>query len=150
MSSSTGAQILVVDDDPHIRSLLRLIAARIGLTVDTAADGVEAMELIRQNRYAVMLLDLMMPRMSGYQVLEALQGVSARPAVVLVSAMASARVTAATLDSGIVHSIVHKPFDIDMIGQLLTDTVRAMQAAGAESEPVVPPPLLVPKRLDGI
>lgn len=148
--SSGSAQILVVDDDPHIRSLLRLVAARIGLTVDTASDGVEAMELIRQNRYAVMLLDLMMPRMSGYQVLDALQGVSARPAIVLVSAMASSRVTAATLDSGIVHSIVHKPFDIEMIGQLLTDTVRAMEAVGEERELIVPPPLLVPKRVDGI
>jgi CheY-like chemotaxis protein len=148
---SSGAQILVVDDDPHIRSLLRLIAGRVGLTVDTAADGLEAMELIRQKRYAVMLLDLMMPRMSGYQVLDAMQGLSERPAVVLVSAMASARVGAATFDSNLVHSIIHKPFDVDVIGQLLTDTVGSMaDVRAAEEQPVVPPPLLVPERVDGI
>lgn len=147
---SSSAQILVVDDDPHIRSLLRLIAARVGLTVDTAADGVEAMDLMRQNRYAVMLLDLMMPRMSGYQVLDAMRGISERPAVVLVSAMATARVGAATFDSSIVHSIIHKPFDVDVIGQLLTDTVGSMAEVRAAEEQPVPPPLLVPQRVDGI
>ena len=121
-----SAQILIVDDDPAIRMLLRRVAERAGFAVDTAADGLEALSLLRAHRYSVLLLDLMMPRMSGYEVLDALAGVPAKPAVVIVSAMAQR--PAAALDSAVVHSIVHKPFDIEMLAQLITDMAASIES----------------------
>lgn len=121
------AQILIVDDDPAIRMLLQRIAERAGFEADAAIDGIDALALLRANRYSVLLLDLMMPRMSGYEVLDALAAAEHKPAVVIVSAMATHR-PAAPLDSSLVHSIVHKPFDIEMLAQVLTDTVAAIQA----------------------
>ena len=64
---------LVVDDDDPIRTMLAKVVERQNLEVDTARDGVEAIERIDQDGYSVILLDLMMPRIDGYGVLRHLQ-----------------------------------------------------------------------------
>ena len=64
---------LVVDDDDPIRAMLAKVVERQDLQVDTARDGVEAIERIDQNGYALILLDLMMPRVDGYGVLKHLE-----------------------------------------------------------------------------
>lgn len=64
---------LVVDDDDPIRSMLAKIVERQNLQVDTAADGVEAIERIDEDGYSVILLDMMMPRVDGYGVLQHLK-----------------------------------------------------------------------------
>ena len=64
---------LVVDDDDPIRTMLAKVVERQNLQVDTARDGVEAIERIDQDGYSVILLDLMMPRIDGYGVLRHLQ-----------------------------------------------------------------------------
>lgn len=128
----TRARILIVDDDEAIRTLLRLVTSRAGFQTDVAADGRQAVELIAANRYDVMLLDLMMPVMSGYDVLAQLDSFPAAPPVIIVSAMADGR--PASLDSDRVHGIVHKPFDVDSVVQLLTDVVRALEPPGQDAD----------------
>lgn len=64
---------LVVDDDDPIRTMLAKVVERQNLDVDTARDGVEAIDRIDQNGYSVIVLDLMMPRVDGYGVLQHLQ-----------------------------------------------------------------------------
>jgi len=64
---------LVVDDDDPIRAMLAKVVERQNLEVDTARDGVEAIERIDQDGYSVILLDLMMPRIDGFGVLEHLE-----------------------------------------------------------------------------
>lgn len=66
--------ILVVDDDPDSCDLLDTLLCHAGLTVKTAADGAAAMELVHQQAPALVLLDLMMPRKSGFHVLNELCG----------------------------------------------------------------------------
>jgi len=61
---------LVVDDDDPIRTMLAKVVERQDLTVDTARDGVEAIDRIDRNGYALIVLDLMMPRIDGYGVLQ--------------------------------------------------------------------------------
>jgi CheY-like chemotaxis protein len=60
---------LVVDDDDAIRTMLAKVVSRQGVEVDTASDGVEAIERIDGSDYDVIVLDLMMPRVDGYGVL---------------------------------------------------------------------------------
>ena len=81
-------QLLIVDDDPMIRMLLKRVAERAGIAADTAADGAEALERLRERHYRVLLLDLMMPRMSGYDVLEKIRAMPSRAAtpVIVVTA----------------------------------------------------------------
>ena len=57
--------ILVVDDDPIIRSLISRVLSRVGYHVQEAEDGLSALDQIAVNRPALILTDLMMPRMKG-------------------------------------------------------------------------------------
>ena len=64
---------LVVDDDDPIRTMLAKVVERQDLQVDTAKDGVEAIEKIDADGYSLIVLDLMMPRVDGYGVLKHMQ-----------------------------------------------------------------------------
>jgi signal transduction histidine kinase/DNA-binding response OmpR family regulator len=66
------AQVLVVDDDPKTREMLRRTLQKAGWTVAEAADGCEAIEALERAKPALVLLDLMMPGMDGFEVLERL------------------------------------------------------------------------------
>lgn len=63
----------MVDDDDPIRTMLAKVVERQNLDVDTARDGVEAIERIDEDGYSVIVLDLMMPRVDGYGVLQHMQ-----------------------------------------------------------------------------
>lgn len=64
---------LVVDDDDPIRTMLAKVVERQNLEVDTARDGVEAIERIDADGYSLIVLDMMMPRVDGYGVLKHMQ-----------------------------------------------------------------------------
>lgn len=65
--------ILVVDDNEMNRDMLSRRLTRQGFEVDTAEDGQQALDKIAETDYALVLLDVMMPRMNGYDVLEAIK-----------------------------------------------------------------------------
>jgi CheY-like chemotaxis protein len=67
------AQVLVVDDDPKTRDLLRRTLRKAGWSVAEAANGCEALKSLERARPALILLDLLMPGMDGFEVLERLQ-----------------------------------------------------------------------------
>ncbi len=119
-------RILVVDDDEAIRALLFTILRRRGFKVDTAKNGVEACDLSSRCHYAVILLDLMMPLMSGQEVLSRFAGIprSQRPIIIVLTAGAPAL----NLPDDLVSGTIRKPFDI----QLLVDTVIACLATVAK------------------
>jgi DNA-binding response OmpR family regulator len=122
------ADVLVVDDDPSIRALLRLIVRRAGFECDVACDGKEALELLAANGYKLAIMDLMMPRVNGFEVLERLQDFTRRPAIIVATALHGAYLR--ELDGRIVHSIVRKPFDLDLMTALINAFVKAMPGAG--------------------
>ena len=66
--------ILIVDDDPNYRKLLKGRLSNAGYTITEASDGSEAVEILRVESYDVILLDLNMPVMGGYEVLEWING----------------------------------------------------------------------------
>lgn len=70
---SEKKRALVVDDDDPIRTMLAKVVERQNLDVDTARDGIEAIEHIDRDGYSVIVLDMMMPRVDGYGVLKHLQ-----------------------------------------------------------------------------
>ena len=69
MSENTGKYVLVVDDDKSSRDLLSHVLGTLGMRAEVAKDGVEALEKIKQEVPALVLLDVMMPRMDGFSVL---------------------------------------------------------------------------------
>ena len=119
--------VLIVDDDASIRNLICTVLTRAGLSCDTAADGVVAMEQLMATRYAIMLLDQMMPRLDGAGVLNELRGLPIadidRPIVLMVTA--STDRDALTNVSDMVQVLVKKPFDIHLLRDLVHDCVTA-------------------------
>lgn len=71
---SEGASVLVVDDDPVTRQMLSGTLEERGHRVTTADDGRRGLDLVRSERFDVVLLDVLMPHLNGYEVLEHMKG----------------------------------------------------------------------------
>ena len=119
-----GPRILIVDDDPAVRGLLHVIARRCGVLADEAADGRQCLELLDSNSYDVVLLDLAMPWINGFDVIESLRGKPLRPAVIVITALT--RWNFVGIEPGVVHCILRKPFDLDMAGVLIASAATVM------------------------
>jgi len=120
----SGPAVLVVDDDQALRGLFMTLLSKSGFEVDTANDGRVAFDQIHRHPYSVILLDLMMPEVNGFELLERLQRDS--PALlsrVIVMTGASQR-SIQNLDTTRVWGLIRKPFDID---NLVSSTLACAQ-----------------------
>jgi len=123
-------RILVVDDEPAIRALVARIAQRAGFEVDVARDGAEAIAMLDATTFQVVILDLMMPIVDGYGVIDHVRETGGQhPAIILISAADSAAFR--RVDGEIVHSVIRKPFDIDVLSDLITAAAESRQASEA-------------------
>ena len=129
---TSGERILVVDDDDAIRALLRTVLRRRGLRVDCARNGIDALEQLGANGYELVILDLMMPRMSGYELLDHLSRRTSltRPRVLVLTAGLDSRLLPMDFGTDLVIGTVHKPFDIEM----LVDIVKGYLSTPAQQE----------------
>jgi DNA-binding response OmpR family regulator len=107
--------VLVVDDDPVIVRLLEVNFDMEGFTVLVAHDGEEALATIRADRPDVVVCDIMMPKLSGLEVVEQLRAGDDGTPVVLLSAKAQSAEVQRGLDAG-ADDYVTKPFDpLDLV-----------------------------------
>jgi diguanylate cyclase (GGDEF)-like protein len=105
------ARILIADDDPDILTLVARVLKREGHEVVPASNGSEALELARQHDPDLLLLDVSMPEMDGYDVCRALQkDGAASPLVIFLTANAHTAARVMGLDAGAV-DYVTKPFE---------------------------------------
>lgn len=120
--------VLVVDDDPVIQMLLRVNFEMAGYTVHVASDGDEGLDRTRELRPSVVLLDVMMPKMTG---LEAVAAMKADPEIASIPViMLSAKAQEGDQETGLSHGAddyVTKPFDpfelLDRVSKLLARKV---------------------------
>ena len=120
MVSTQRPSVLVVDDEPQVVWILEFSLQGEGYETFSAHDGMEALDQVRRHHPDLMVLDVMMPRMDGWSVLEALGTMppAERPRVVMVTALASAsdRERAERLGA---EAFVPKPFDMEhLVGVL--------------------------------
>lgn len=115
--------ILVVDDDDGVRSLVRAVLRRHGHNVDTARDGAEALQKIRDDGYSLILLDLMMPKIDGLEVMRKLEeeGIVSHALIVVMTAADDSLI--AELDRRRVHGVIRKPFDIEELAEIVTESI---------------------------
>lgn len=120
-------RVLVADDDRSIRQLVSTIVRRENFQVDSAADGVEAIEFLRQHEYSVILLDLMMPRVDGFGVIGHLRENPPRhkPIILVISAYADQKFK--EVDPEIVAGVIRKPFEVADLGSLVRLCVRGYE-----------------------
>ena len=104
------ARILLVEDDPSIREITALGLRAAGFTVETAADGLEGVERWRHDRPDLVLLDVMLPRLDGLEVLRAIRREATTP-VVMLTARADTIDVVVGLESG-ADDYVRKPFEM--------------------------------------
>ena len=113
------AKVLVIDDEPSIATLVAEIIEGYGHEVITASDGRQGLELIKANRFGMVISDIMMPHLSGRELLRV---VRADPKLrdihfVLMSAVENL----ANLDHKVAaDAFIVKPFDISVIDRLVT------------------------------
>ncbi|PYQ52002.1 MAG: hypothetical protein DMF59_06105 [Acidobacteria bacterium] len=114
-------RVLVVDDDEAIRTLVLTILRRREMPVDTAKNGQEAIQKLGECTYSVLLLDLMMPVLSGWGVLEHLETIesSRRPIVIVLTAGSESR----KFNPDLVIGSIRKPFDVELLNDMVTGCI---------------------------
>ncbi len=117
---SKSASILVVDDDPEIVAMLNTRLTKRGYKVSTASDGAKALELAKRERPDVVLLDVMMPGKSGWEVARALKQdpVTQTCKIVMVSAIGEKtnEITAPIYGAD---AHVDKPFEFEALEKVI-------------------------------
>jgi CheY-like chemotaxis protein len=123
--------ILVVDDDRAIRSLLEALLLRSGATVDSASDGREAIERLRTGAYAAIILDLMMPVVDGFEVLEHVRSNAPEllSRIIVLTAVSQKRLDALAQYSGDIWAVIRKPFDLNELMASVTACATAARTA---------------------
>jgi DNA-binding response OmpR family regulator len=119
--SAPTPKVLVVEDDDAIRTLLVAAIRREPFDVDAAADGVVALQMTQSNEYAVIVLDLMMPRLNGFEFLQAFRRSTpdARSVVFVITAFDEAKI--ARLSAKDVHAVIRKPFDVPQLVTMIRE-----------------------------
>lgn len=102
---------LVVEDDPAIRRLVEKLLKRMKIDIDLAGDGRTAIDKLRAQHYSVMVLDLMVPELNGFEVIDFLKRENIHVPVAVVSAVSQQALT--KLDLDVVKLVISKPFDVD-------------------------------------
>lgn len=118
-------KVLVIDDDPAMTDILRLLLqTEVGLVI-TANSGVEGLELAHQESPDIIILDLMMPQMDGWEVCKLLREFSKVPIIIL-SALDNPAVVASALDSGADDYLI-KPVTSNTLLLHIANLLRRMQ-----------------------
>jgi two-component system, NtrC family, response regulator HydG len=125
-----NARALVVDDDSTIRYTLRGILELSGVTIEEAADGISALECLESGAFDLVITDLRMPRMDGFELLRKIrERGSAAPRVIVVTAHGSERHAVEAIKSG-AYDYFRKPFDIDELKAVVGRALESVRLSG--------------------
>ena len=126
--SDIQKRILIVDDDDEIRDLLEFDLQQSGYNVETASNGLEGLEKALSNRYDLILLDVMMPKMNGFDVCKNIRKAKNSVPILLLTAKGTINDKTEGFECGADDYLI-KPFDIQEV--LLR--VRALMRRGLNS-----------------
>jgi DNA-binding response OmpR family regulator len=128
---SDRRRVLVVDDQEDIREMARLVLTGAGYEVATASSGREALKLVREASFDLMLLDINMPELDGWATLRLLRADEAHDdlKVAMFSVKSEVRDKVAGLKDGVIDYLT-KPFGVD---ELVSRVSRILAAAGGAS-----------------
>jgi CheY-like chemotaxis protein len=128
-AAESAPTILVADDDPHVRKFLVRALAKDGYAIHEASDGVEAKAAIQNVVFDLMILDLNMPEMDGFQVLQFARAKIPNLKIIVISGfMQGAMLKAAKLLGAA--AILDKPIEVDF----LLSTVRKVLEGGGTTQ----------------
>src|ERR1700730_17082054 len=125
--------ILVVDDDHELSDGLRIVLEKQGHRVLQARDGQQGKQLIYQNQPDLVILDMMMPRMGGYPVLEHFRGKADAPPIIMITANEGSRHKAYAEYLGVV-DYIRKPFAMERLLESVDKGLSSEKAAAKGEE----------------
>ena len=105
-------QILVVDDDPDICEYMETLLSQSGYTVESLTNPTRALEELRSQRYHVVILDIMMPKVDGIELLRTIRKSDSDVAIVVLTGYPSVETAVQSLKLS-VSDYIRKPFDAD-------------------------------------
>jgi DNA-binding response OmpR family regulator len=138
---AAGKTILIVDDDMELSNGLRVVLEKQGHKVIQARDGIQGKQMVYNHRPDLVILDMMMPRMGGYPVLEHFKGKADAPPVVMITANEGSRHKAYAEYLGVI-DYIRKPFAME---RLLEAIDKALAGPNPLAEPTPKKPAAKPK-----
>ena len=124
--------ILMVDDDVELSDGVRVVLEKQGFRVIQARDGQQAKAAVYNHRPDLMILDMMMPRMGGYPVLEHFKGKADAPPIIMITANEGSRHKAYAEYLGVI-DYIRKPFAMERL-------LEAVHRGLSQSKPGAEPP----------
>jgi adenylate cyclase len=133
--TAESAWILAVDDDPINRQMLTRLLEQDGYRVDTAASGRQGLEMLRADRFDVVLLDLVMPEMDGYEVLTQIKADDAlrHLPVLMITAVDDVASAARCIEAG-AEDYLPKPFDPIVLRARITASLSRKRVHDLEAQ----------------
>lgn len=132
--SEDGERILIVDDDPSMRTALMETVKRLGYSVQGAADGNEALERLVRFRPWLVLTDLRMPRLSGLDLIKEMKARAPQVTIVLMTAYGTIETAVEAMKQGASEYLL-KPFSMDVLERIIV----SLKAGREEGLPATPP-----------
>jgi two-component system response regulator MprA len=126
-------RVLVVDDDRSVRESLRRSLQFNGYEVATASDGLEALETIARQRFDIIVLDVMMPRLDGLETCRRLRALGEEVPIIVLTARDAVSDRVSGLDAG-ADDYLPKPFALEELLARLRAPLRRAQPAGVDGE----------------
>jgi signal transduction histidine kinase/CheY-like chemotaxis protein len=138
-----AGRVLLVEDNPVNQAVAQRMLARFGLQITTAGNGREAVEAMRHGAFDVVLMDVQMPEMDGFEATRAIRGMqpagAGRIPIVALTANAMKQDREDCLAAGM-DDFLSKPFSAEQLYAMLCRWLRADGAAGVSQACVAPPP----------
>jgi DNA-binding response OmpR family regulator len=130
---ASGKTILIVDDDREMIEGLRALLEKQGYSVLHAHDGNQGKQMIYNQKPDLVILDMMMPRMGGYPVLEHFRGKTDTPPIIMITANEGSRHKAYAEYLGVV-DYIRKPFAMERLLDAVNKAFNPPTPKQAESE----------------
>lgn len=116
-------EVLIVEDDPDVREILSFVVGSMGLTVTSANNGELGLEAINRQRPDLILLDLMMPKMGGFEMLNRLTQHSGSPIPIIIVSSLPAQDTGVMHLPGVVGALQKPNLSVIKVRELVTETL---------------------------
>jgi two-component system response regulator PilR (NtrC family) len=107
-------RILIIEDEKSMREVLRILLEEENYSVTSVTDGIEGIELIKNDIYDIIITDIKMPKADGFEVLKRAKGISPDTLVIMITAFGTTESAIEAMKQG-AYDYINKPFKIDEI-----------------------------------
>lgn len=122
MAAGHRPRVLVIDDDPGVRQVVSYLLAEFGFECQTADDGANGLARFEAGTWDLVVTDLAMPKMNGWEVIEAIRRLAPMMPIVLMTAFGAAEVVRRAGEHGV--PVVAKPFPVATLQAAIGEALR--------------------------